>query len=195
MADIHLDRRRGAGIWPWIIGLVVLGLLIWAIAELVDTGKDRAAAAVTNGADVAAPAPTSPAAPAVEPPAAAPPATAQLEALMPLGAEDEGQTVLAAGEAVGEPTNQGFWLRTPSRTVIWVATDQPPKSGRQVTGVTGVLRRAGGGMAGRWLSAAKYAPEQGATVVQDLYLATGATAGAPPGAASAPAARDSAKGR
>lgn len=195
MADIHLDRRRGAGIWPWVIGLVVLGLLIWAIAKLVDTGKDRAAAAVTNGADVAAPAPTTPAAPAAEAPAGAPPATSQLEAVMPLGAEDEGQTVLATGVAVGEPTNQGFWLRTPSRTVIWVATDQPSKSGQQVTGLTGVLRRAVRGMAGRWLSAAKYAPEPGATVVQDLYLATGAGTAAPPGATSAPAARDSARGR
>lgn len=35
MADINVERR-GPKVWPWIIGLVVLVLLIWAIAEMVD---------------------------------------------------------------------------------------------------------------------------------------------------------------
>jgi hypothetical protein len=35
MADINVERR-GPRIWPWIIGLVILALLIWAIAEIVD---------------------------------------------------------------------------------------------------------------------------------------------------------------
>lgn len=34
MADINVERR-GPRIWPWIIGLIVLALLIWAIAEIV----------------------------------------------------------------------------------------------------------------------------------------------------------------
>lgn len=38
MADINVERR-GPRVWPWIIGLVVLVLLIWAIAELVDRGE------------------------------------------------------------------------------------------------------------------------------------------------------------
>jgi hypothetical protein len=30
-------QRRGPTIWPWIIGLVVLALLVWALAELLGT--------------------------------------------------------------------------------------------------------------------------------------------------------------
>lgn len=32
MADIDV-RRRGPSIWPWIVGLVVLALLVWLLAE------------------------------------------------------------------------------------------------------------------------------------------------------------------
>lgn len=35
MADINVERR-GPRVWPWIIGIVILVLLIWAIAEIVD---------------------------------------------------------------------------------------------------------------------------------------------------------------
>lgn len=35
MADINVERR-GPRIWPWIIGVIILVLLIWAIAEIVD---------------------------------------------------------------------------------------------------------------------------------------------------------------
>ncbi|MBX6364129.1 MAG: hypothetical protein IRZ00_09700 [Gemmatimonadetes bacterium] len=196
MAGAHLDRRRGAGIWPWIGGLVVLGLAIWAIMELVDTRKDQAAAAVTNG-DAPPPASPSPAATAEGAPAVAPPPTTQIEALLPLGAEDEGQRVVARGEVAGEATARGFWLRIGPATAIWAASDQLPRTGQRVTGVAGVLRRPPPGSVGRWLSAAKYAPAAGATVVEDLYLDTRVTAGTPPGASAAasPAARDSGRAR
>lgn len=29
MADINVERKRGAGIWPWIIGLIILALILW----------------------------------------------------------------------------------------------------------------------------------------------------------------------
>lgn len=29
MADIKVERKRGPGIWPWIIGLIILLLLLW----------------------------------------------------------------------------------------------------------------------------------------------------------------------
>jgi Na+-transporting methylmalonyl-CoA/oxaloacetate decarboxylase gamma subunit len=35
LADINVERR-GPTVWAWIIGLVILVLLIWAIAEIVD---------------------------------------------------------------------------------------------------------------------------------------------------------------
>lgn len=39
MADIHIDRKR-TSIWPWIIGLIVLALLIWALYELFDRDNE-----------------------------------------------------------------------------------------------------------------------------------------------------------
>ena len=33
MADINVERK-GPSIWPWIIGLIVLALLVWALMEL-----------------------------------------------------------------------------------------------------------------------------------------------------------------
>ena len=33
MADINVERK-GTSIWPWIVGLIVLALLIWALMEL-----------------------------------------------------------------------------------------------------------------------------------------------------------------
>ena len=29
MADIKVERKRGPGVWPWIIGLIILLLLLW----------------------------------------------------------------------------------------------------------------------------------------------------------------------
>lgn len=29
MADINVERKRGPGIWPWIIGLIILALILW----------------------------------------------------------------------------------------------------------------------------------------------------------------------
>ena len=39
MADINVERK-GTSIWPWIIGLLVAALLIWALTGLF--GDDEA---------------------------------------------------------------------------------------------------------------------------------------------------------
>ena len=43
MAEIHIEPRRP--IWPWIVGLVALVLIVWAVAaartEDPDAGRQR----------------------------------------------------------------------------------------------------------------------------------------------------------
>lgn len=42
MAEIRVEPRRRMGAWPWVVGLLVLALAIWALAELLgeDDGDD-----------------------------------------------------------------------------------------------------------------------------------------------------------
>jgi hypothetical protein len=36
VADINIERK-GPKVWPWLIGLVVLALIIWVLAEMMGT--------------------------------------------------------------------------------------------------------------------------------------------------------------
>jgi hypothetical protein len=55
MADINIERKSSPPIWLWIVGLLLLGLLIWAIASMMGR-DDRQTAVVTDTAMVATPA-------------------------------------------------------------------------------------------------------------------------------------------
>lgn len=35
MAEIRVEPRRRMGAWPWVVGLLVLALAIWALASLL----------------------------------------------------------------------------------------------------------------------------------------------------------------
>lgn len=39
MADIRVEKRK-TNVWAWVIGLVLLGLVIWGVAELMDTDRE-----------------------------------------------------------------------------------------------------------------------------------------------------------
>lgn len=41
MADINV-QKKGASIWPWILGLLVAALLIWALMGLFGEDEDDA---------------------------------------------------------------------------------------------------------------------------------------------------------
>lgn len=44
MAEINIEKKKNKRpMWPWIIGLLLLGGIIWAIAE-IDTGREEIAA-------------------------------------------------------------------------------------------------------------------------------------------------------
>lgn len=57
MADIDV-QRKGPAIWPFVIGAVVLGLLIWGLIRLFDRDEEwriDAPPAVTDTAPAAPP--------------------------------------------------------------------------------------------------------------------------------------------
>jgi len=43
VADINVERKSPS-VWPWIVGLIVLALLIWALLEMF--GRDTATRSV-----------------------------------------------------------------------------------------------------------------------------------------------------
>lgn len=56
MADINVERKQRS-IWPWIVGLLVLALLIWLLASMMDRDDD---APVVDETTTEAPVTTSP---------------------------------------------------------------------------------------------------------------------------------------
>ena len=55
MADINVERKQGPGIWPWIIGVIILALILW---WLFARGRnDRAEPTPAVDTTVVAPAP------------------------------------------------------------------------------------------------------------------------------------------
>lgn len=130
MADINVERK-GPSIWPWVIGLLVLALLIWAIAEMVDTDEDQVAE-------------TEQVEEVEEPPAAVPTPTptqpgmedaVEFETLTPIGSDDIGRQVQLSGEVVGQPTDEGFWVRTETdqQDVIFVQGPARTQDGQELS--------------------------------------------------------------
>ncbi|HEV2132500.1 MAG TPA: hypothetical protein VGR27_15405 [Longimicrobiaceae bacterium] len=74
MADINVERK-GPSIWPWIIGLIVLALLIWALAEML--GGDRVDTAAVVDDTVLGTTEVAPTTPTTDVTAAAAPAAVQ----------------------------------------------------------------------------------------------------------------------
>ncbi len=198
MAEIRIERKRGPSIWPWVIGLIVLALLIWAIAELVNTDRDNKTMAVADSAGVpeanaAAPGAMAPSTPGAQPapapgtvaPATEQPGVGDLGALLPLGVQDVGQTVSTGGTVLSQPAHGGFWLKSDANPVIWVESNLKVKPGQQVPQLTGTLEAARADEAAQWLKDTDV-PAQGTKhpdwqFLTQLYLATGsAAAGAGP---------------
>ncbi|CAN5840410.1 hypothetical protein BH23GEM3_BH23GEM3_20870 [soil metagenome] len=41
MADLNVERK-GPNVWPWVVGLIVLALLIWALTQVFSGDRTRA---------------------------------------------------------------------------------------------------------------------------------------------------------
>lgn len=50
MAEIGVERR-GPGVWPWILGLVVLALLVWGLLAFFDREPEVEPAVIAQPAD------------------------------------------------------------------------------------------------------------------------------------------------
>ncbi|MDQ3289207.1 MAG: hypothetical protein M3Q42_13330 [Pseudomonadota bacterium] len=65
MAEINVERKKN--VWPWIVGLIVLLLAIWAVAEIMGDDDARIRNDAALGTTATQPTETAPAAQAYEP--------------------------------------------------------------------------------------------------------------------------------
>ena len=42
MAEIRIEQKRNTSLLPWILGILLLALIIWAVAESMDNDADDA---------------------------------------------------------------------------------------------------------------------------------------------------------
>ncbi len=210
MAEIRIERRRRPSLWPWLIGLVVAALLIWAIAELVNTDRDNKTMAAADSANApaanqAAPTAMAPSQPGAVPtpapgsvaPAAEQPGVNTLGALLPLGVQDAGQTVGAGGTVLSKPVAGGFWLRSDGNVVLWVKGTQCVKPGQQLGEIVGTLRQATPGEPDAWLRDSNVQEQVDKNhdwqLMTQLYLDASASAPRSSGAATDSVAKQSTK--
>lgn len=130
MADIHVEKRNP--VWPWILGLVVLALLIWAL--MAGRGEDRTAVTTgdtTSPALTTVPETTPPATtPAVPPPAAttaaAPGTTADeipVAVIVEQPAMYDDQTVTGTAVVAAVEPDRGVWIEQEGQRLLVVVTD------------------------------------------------------------------------
>lgn len=179
MAEIRIERKHGRSLWPWLIGLVVLALLMWAIAELVNTDRDNKTMAVADstgapGSNAEGSVPSQPGAAAPASEVAPEVGITPVGALVPLGVQHAGQTVSASGQVLTDPSQGGFWLRAEGNAVLWVRSTQAVKQGQSVQDLVGTLQRPRPGDVDQWMKdsdlqaqLAKGTPSQ---ITTEVYL-------------------------
>lgn len=122
MADINVERKRGGGMLPWILGLLALLLLIWLLSRLLGGGDDEPETTVAPDtvASASTAAPVDPAAaPVVDPAAGAAGAAAGAAAaggalaVAQIAASPQqfaGQTVSGTARVTEVVADHGFWV-------------------------------------------------------------------------------------
>lgn len=116
MADINVERK-GPSIWPWIIGLIVLALLIWALTELFDDdADDLVTEPIADDTALVGPEPMD--------------ADAML-VLFPVAEIVADPASFASRPVSGEvrvtdvPTDRGFWIEQDGQRLFAILRDQP----------------------------------------------------------------------
>jgi hypothetical protein len=126
MADIDIQRKSGS-IWPWILGLLLLGLAIWGIAELLDNDEEAVVSPVVTE-PVAAP--VTPEAVVVAPVAPAPAAAGMIPVATILAnpAEWAGRTTSGQARVAEVVSDRGFWIEDGGQR-LFVVKDESPLPG------------------------------------------------------------------
>lgn len=178
MRRVDVEKKRAAR-WPWLLGVVVLGLLVWGITVLLAPPEEPEQPQVAD----AARAPITPSAVPHPPDRGVRSALPALGELAPLDADDVGRSTRAAGEVVAT-VDGGFWLST-GREVVRVESRHPARQGDSVS-VTGTLRDgAGAEGAGVPRVVERHAERSGGTVVSALRLVDETAVPSPPPDSSA----------
>jgi hypothetical protein len=130
----HVDiRKKRPSRWPWAVGVVALGLIVWGVTALLAPPRERQVPETETPADT-------------QPPAALPLANQRaraigsgtLEGLAPLGLEDRGMALSVDAEVLAGD-DAGYWLLAAGR-VIRFETSMSLEEGDSVR-ARGILRR------------------------------------------------------
>jgi hypothetical protein len=118
-------KRKQTSAWPWLAGVVLLGLVVWGVTSLLAPPVD-AEGPVSEGSEEelapsALPMPVNPV--GITP-------VRDVRELSPLGQEHLGQRLRAEGEVVATGTD-GFWILAGSE-VIRVDSEQVVRQGQSV---------------------------------------------------------------
>lgn len=118
MADINVERKT-PGVWPWVIGLIVLALLIWALFALLDGGEEELAVVDPVATEV------QPVEPVEAPDATVGGALVPVSVIVLSPAEWTDRTVSGEARVAEVPTDRGFWIEEGGERVFVILNDAP----------------------------------------------------------------------
>lgn len=111
MADINVERK-GPSIWPWIIGLIVLALLIWALMSLFGGDDNDVVTTQTTEEPVATTEPM-------------PEPMGESSDLLMNPAAHMGESFAGEVQVAEVPTDRGFWIEQDGARLFAILQDQP----------------------------------------------------------------------
>lgn len=125
MAHIPVEKTsRGGGFLPWLLGLLVLALLGWALWALLD--DDEAEVAVV-------PAPTTATTPEPRTGTTAGAATVDLAAILENPQAYAGESFPTTEVRVADvPTDRGFWIEHEGARLFAIVVDQPSEQPKDI---------------------------------------------------------------
>lgn len=115
MARSDFERKQKT-VWPWFIGLAVLGLTLLGISALLTWSEETEPAVTVPTVEDTHPPTSIPAAPDADPVTTGSDPARPVEEIAPLGEEDIGQTVRLDGHVVATG-NEAFWLLAGDRVL------------------------------------------------------------------------------